>query len=206
MPKLISDHRVFDAIDLMLAMQDPSGGYATYELVRGPKWLEWLNPAEVFGKSFNAQNFQFLTSPVQEISWLNTYILSARRQSSLVFPYSVKYTPAIAPKTLSKWFTGPRLGASSDWSQESHSPCYQIPPWNSKTRRGLGWLMGYLFHLCHPICSWISIAGWRDLRNEWLLEKSMRVLDQKAAKWWWMGRELEGMLGRPTICDAGYYH
>jgi len=68
MPKLISDHRVFDAIDLMLAMQDPSGGYATYELVRGPKWLEWLNPAEVFGKSFNAQNFQFLTSPVQEIS------------------------------------------------------------------------------------------------------------------------------------------
>jgi len=32
-------------------MQNSSGGYATYELVRGPAWLELLNPAEVFGKS-----------------------------------------------------------------------------------------------------------------------------------------------------------
>jgi squalene cyclase len=30
-------------------MQNDQGGFATYELVRGPKWLEWLNPAEVFG-------------------------------------------------------------------------------------------------------------------------------------------------------------
>jgi lanosterol synthase len=33
----------------MLTMQNPNGGFASYELVRGPKWLEWLNPAEVFG-------------------------------------------------------------------------------------------------------------------------------------------------------------
>ncbi|KAJ3576453.1 hypothetical protein NP233_g413 [Leucocoprinus birnbaumii] len=48
-PKLISDRRMFDAIDVLLTMQNPSGGYASYELVRGPRWLEWLNPAEVFG-------------------------------------------------------------------------------------------------------------------------------------------------------------
>lgn len=35
----------------MLSMQNASGGFASYELVRGPAWLEWLNPADVFGLS-----------------------------------------------------------------------------------------------------------------------------------------------------------
>ena len=30
-------------------MQNPTGGYGSYELRRGPLWLEWINPAEVFG-------------------------------------------------------------------------------------------------------------------------------------------------------------
>jgi lanosterol synthase len=30
-------------------MQNPSGGYASYELIRAPKLLELINPAEVFG-------------------------------------------------------------------------------------------------------------------------------------------------------------
>lgn len=38
-----------DAIDVMLTLQNPNGGFASYEVIRGPKWLEWLNPAEVFG-------------------------------------------------------------------------------------------------------------------------------------------------------------
>ena len=40
-----------DAVDVMLTMQNPNGGFASYELIRGPKWLEYLNPAEVFGLS-----------------------------------------------------------------------------------------------------------------------------------------------------------
>ena len=32
-------------------MQNRDGGFASYELVRGPGWLELLNPAEVFGES-----------------------------------------------------------------------------------------------------------------------------------------------------------
>lgn len=35
--------------DLLLSFQNANGGWASYELTRGPKWLEWLNPAEVFG-------------------------------------------------------------------------------------------------------------------------------------------------------------
>lgn len=31
-------------------MQNADGSYASYELIRGPLWLEKLNPAEVFGQ------------------------------------------------------------------------------------------------------------------------------------------------------------
>ncbi|KIM82936.1 hypothetical protein PILCRDRAFT_819733 [Piloderma croceum F 1598] len=48
-PKLVSQQSIRDAVDCMLTMQNPGGGFASYELIRGPSWLEWLNPAEVFG-------------------------------------------------------------------------------------------------------------------------------------------------------------
>ncbi|KAF9073529.1 terpenoid cyclases/protein prenyltransferase alpha-alpha toroid [Rhodocollybia butyracea] len=48
-PKLISEERMRWTVDTMLSLQNPNGGFASYELVRGPQWLEWLNPAEVFG-------------------------------------------------------------------------------------------------------------------------------------------------------------
>ncbi|KAF9054597.1 terpenoid cyclases/protein prenyltransferase alpha-alpha toroid [Panaeolus papilionaceus] len=46
---LISPQRMYDAVDVMLSLQNPNGGFASYELIRGPAWLEKLNPAEVFG-------------------------------------------------------------------------------------------------------------------------------------------------------------
>lgn len=55
-PKRVSERRLCDAVDTMLSMQNPNGGFASYELIRGPKWLEWLNPAEVFGESFSMRS------------------------------------------------------------------------------------------------------------------------------------------------------
>ena len=46
----ISPQRLFDGVDILLDMQNPSGGYASYELIRAPKLLELINPAEVFGE------------------------------------------------------------------------------------------------------------------------------------------------------------
>lgn len=46
---------MYDAVDIMLSLQNPNGGFASYEVIRGPKWLEWLNPAEVFGSFFFIQ-------------------------------------------------------------------------------------------------------------------------------------------------------
>ena len=48
-PKLISKQRMRDAVDVMLSLQNSDGGFASYELIRGPQMLELLNPAEVFG-------------------------------------------------------------------------------------------------------------------------------------------------------------
>ncbi|KIY52935.1 terpene synthase [Fistulina hepatica ATCC 64428] len=48
-PKLVSEERMRMSVDLLLTMQNPGGGFASYEPIRAPHWLELLNPAEVFG-------------------------------------------------------------------------------------------------------------------------------------------------------------
>jgi squalene/oxidosqualene cyclase-like protein len=45
----IPDARLKQAADLLLSMQNDTGGWASYELTRAPEWLELLNPSEVFG-------------------------------------------------------------------------------------------------------------------------------------------------------------
>lgn len=49
MPRLVSKERLCDAADTIISFQNPSGAFASYELVRAPKWVEMINPAEVFG-------------------------------------------------------------------------------------------------------------------------------------------------------------
>ncbi|KAJ9100955.1 hypothetical protein QFC19_005351 [Naganishia cerealis] len=49
-PQAVNEQRLKDCVDLLLTMQNSNGGFASYELVRGSKKLEWLNTAEVFGK------------------------------------------------------------------------------------------------------------------------------------------------------------
>ncbi len=44
----ISIDRIQDAADLLLSLQNADGGWATYEKMRGPAWLEKLNPSDCF--------------------------------------------------------------------------------------------------------------------------------------------------------------
>ncbi|MGZ8195401.1 MAG: terpene cyclase/mutase family protein [Methylosarcina sp.] len=44
----IDEIRIRQAVDVILSYQNKDGGWATYELTRAPKWLEKLNPSEVF--------------------------------------------------------------------------------------------------------------------------------------------------------------
>lgn len=41
--------RLYDAVNVILSLQNGDGGFATYELTRSYRWLELINPAETFG-------------------------------------------------------------------------------------------------------------------------------------------------------------
>jgi len=47
-PNPIGRDRLQDAVDVILSLQNPDGGWASYENTRGPAWLELLNPAAIF--------------------------------------------------------------------------------------------------------------------------------------------------------------
>jgi lanosterol synthase len=47
-PSSIDEERMKQAADLILSFQNKNGGWASYELTRGKKWLEHFNPAAVF--------------------------------------------------------------------------------------------------------------------------------------------------------------
>lgn len=44
----LDDGALREAVNRILAWQNPCGGWASYERVRGPRWLERLNPSDVF--------------------------------------------------------------------------------------------------------------------------------------------------------------
>ena len=63
-PKLVSDDRIKDAIDTLLTMQNASGGFASYEKVRGSEYMEYLNAAEVFGRIMVEYDYPECTTAV----------------------------------------------------------------------------------------------------------------------------------------------
>jgi lanosterol synthase len=63
-PTLISSRRLKDAIDVVLTMQNPSGGCASYEPTRGSILLEHLNAAEVFGNIMIEYDYPECTTAV----------------------------------------------------------------------------------------------------------------------------------------------
>ncbi|KDP27754.1 hypothetical protein JCGZ_19783 [Jatropha curcas] len=45
----VDANHLYDAVNVILSLQNDSGGFATYELTRSYNWLELINPAETFG-------------------------------------------------------------------------------------------------------------------------------------------------------------
>ncbi|KAK4093729.1 hypothetical protein Purlil1_2063 [Purpureocillium lilacinum] len=48
--KVLSDQRIFDAVDTLLLYQNDNGACSSYEARRGGEYMEMLNAAEVFGR------------------------------------------------------------------------------------------------------------------------------------------------------------
>ncbi|WCJ34665.1 Cycloartenol synthase [Euphorbia peplus] len=47
--EMVPIDRLYDAVDVLLSLQNKNGGFASYELTRSYAWLEMINPAELFG-------------------------------------------------------------------------------------------------------------------------------------------------------------
>lgn len=47
--KPVDAEQFYDAVNVILSLQNKEGGFATYELTRSYAWLELINPAETFG-------------------------------------------------------------------------------------------------------------------------------------------------------------
>ncbi|OZJ01405.1 hypothetical protein BZG36_05638, partial [Bifiguratus adelaidae] len=52
------------AVDVLLTMQNEDGGFASYERIRGPQWLEWFNTAEVFSDIMIEHSYPECTTAV----------------------------------------------------------------------------------------------------------------------------------------------
>ncbi|KAI4173443.1 MAG: hypothetical protein LQ343_002976 [Gyalolechia ehrenbergii] len=63
-PKPVSDGRIKDAVDTLLTMQNRSGGFASYEPIRGSEYMEYLNAAEVFGRIMIEYDYPECTTAV----------------------------------------------------------------------------------------------------------------------------------------------
>ena len=63
-PQLVSQQRLRDAIDVLLTMQNSSGGFASYERIRGSNYMEYLNAAEVFGRIMIEYDYPECTTAV----------------------------------------------------------------------------------------------------------------------------------------------
>ncbi|KAJ6594110.1 terpenoid cyclases/protein prenyltransferase alpha-alpha toroid [Mycena capillaripes] len=64
-PKLISDARIFDAVDLLISMQCSNGGFGAYEVTRAPpQFLEAFNSAQVFGNTMSEHTYPECTTSV----------------------------------------------------------------------------------------------------------------------------------------------
>lgn len=63
-PRPIPEERLVDAVDLLLGWQNRDGGWPTYERNRGSRFLERLNPSEIFADVMTDHSHVELTSSV----------------------------------------------------------------------------------------------------------------------------------------------
>ncbi|KAF1928204.1 lanosterol synthase [Didymella exigua CBS 183.55] len=85
-PTLIEERRLKDAIDVLLTMQNASGGCASYEPTRGSKLLEHLNAAEVFGSIMVEYDYvECTTATVTALQMFQKHYPSYRRDEIIAF-------------------------------------------------------------------------------------------------------------------------
>ncbi|XP_067404681.1 lanosterol synthase-like [Emydura macquarii macquarii] len=65
--KPIHTGRLFDAVNVLLSLRNPDGGFATYETMRGGRLLELLNSSEIFADTMRDYTCVECTSSVMQV-------------------------------------------------------------------------------------------------------------------------------------------
>ncbi|KAK5140297.1 hypothetical protein LTR04_003064 [Oleoguttula sp. CCFEE 6159] len=85
-PRMLSDERIHDAIDILLTMQNASGGCSSYEPTRGSEYMEYLNAAEVFGRIMVEYDYpECTTACVTALSLFTQHYPNYRKDDIAVF-------------------------------------------------------------------------------------------------------------------------
>jgi lanosterol synthase len=85
-PQLLEDQRIFDAIDVLLEYQNPSGACSSYERTRAGPYLEHFNAAEVFGRIMYEYDYpECTTAVVTALALFDKYWPEYRKKEREVF-------------------------------------------------------------------------------------------------------------------------
>ncbi|KAI9511568.1 terpene synthase [Russula earlei] len=177
-PTLVSDDRLFDAVDTLLTLQNRDGGFASYELVRGPTWLELLNPAEVFGRIMIEYEYpECTTSVITSLSIFRKHYPNYRAeeitttiQRAITFLHALQqpeggwvgswgicftYATMFALESLSL------VGENYETSQSARRACDFLV---SKQRADGGW--GESYKTCEA-CVWVEHEETQVVQTSW---------------------------------------
>ncbi|PKI32995.1 hypothetical protein CRG98_046610 [Punica granatum] len=93
----ITEDRLYDAVNLVLSLQNKNGGFASYELTRSYTWLEMINPAEIFGNIMIDYPYAECTSAAIQalVSFVKQYPTHRREEVDLCIAKAISFIESI---------------------------------------------------------------------------------------------------------------
>ena len=117
---LLPDERIFKAVNVVLSLQNGDGGWATYELMRGPALLEHLNPSETFhGIMVDYPYVECSSACVQALARFQQHY-PGHRSAEIKYELELSLHGVVRCSSLTRWCTiGPRSRRESSTSCRS---------------------------------------------------------------------------------------